>query len=403
MDIYKYFPNPSDRMGIIFALSSIEGATVIEFGPSGTTHYAVEGIGNLNGEDRAKFFSTHMSENDIAFGSHKRLENSIVEVDKNDNPKYIFVMASSVSSIIGTDIGGICDSLQDKVDAKLIPITTGGLREECNRGIEYILEVLVKEVVLETDHKTDTFNILGCNIDQFNFLSDVEEIKRMINAYFGKDVNAVFTSYSTIEEIEGAASASINIVMRKEALKAAIHMKDKFGIPYIYIKPYGIDKIDKFVKGVESVTGWDFNEEVYNKEVSEVKQHLFNIKRKFYFYNKTKKCSVIGDYDVVVGFKSIIEEIGLAIDRLQVLYRMDSIEDGILYSSDEMERLAYLKESDLLALFADATSLDSKHNSKVDLQVSNPNLSAVNIYPYTPFVGIRGLYYVLEKFANIVL
>ena len=54
MQLCKYYPVANDRMGIIWTLSSIENVCVIEFGPAGTTHYALEGIGSLNGNDRAK-------------------------------------------------------------------------------------------------------------------------------------------------------------------------------------------------------------------------------------------------------------------------------------------------------------------------------------------------------------
>ena len=48
MQVCKYFPVASDRMGMIWTISSIEGACIIEFGPAGTTHFAIEGIGSLN-------------------------------------------------------------------------------------------------------------------------------------------------------------------------------------------------------------------------------------------------------------------------------------------------------------------------------------------------------------------
>ena len=90
MQVYKYFPVANDRMGIIWTLSSIEGACVIEFGPAGTTHYGVEVVGSLNGEDKAKIYSTHMDQSDVTFGKYDRLENSILEIDENIKPKYIF-------------------------------------------------------------------------------------------------------------------------------------------------------------------------------------------------------------------------------------------------------------------------------------------------------------------------
>ena len=51
--------------------------------------------------------------------------------------------------------------------------------------------------------------------------------------------------------------------------------------------------------------------------------------------------------------------------------------------------MKYLKNNELLGLFGDGPCLDMRHDSKLDLQVSNPNLDRVNIYPFTPFVGFH--------------
>ena len=78
MQLCKYYPVANDRMGIIWTLSSIEGACVIEFGPAGTTHYAVEGVGSLNGNDKAKIYSTHMDQSDVTFGKYDRIEKAVI-------------------------------------------------------------------------------------------------------------------------------------------------------------------------------------------------------------------------------------------------------------------------------------------------------------------------------------
>ena len=108
MQLCKYYPVANDRMGTIWTLASIKGACVIEFGPAGTTHYAIEGIGSLNGHHEANIYSTHMDQSDVTFGKYDRLEQAIIEVDENIKPKYIFVMASSISSIIGADVESVC-------------------------------------------------------------------------------------------------------------------------------------------------------------------------------------------------------------------------------------------------------------------------------------------------------
>ena len=102
--LYKYYPVPSCRMGALWSLSDIEDACIIEFGPGGTTHFSIEGIANINGNPKSHGISTHISERDLTFGDTRRLENAIIELDETKNPKYIFVMGSTLTSVIGIDI-----------------------------------------------------------------------------------------------------------------------------------------------------------------------------------------------------------------------------------------------------------------------------------------------------------
>lgn len=396
MNVCKYFPVASDRMGIIWTLSSIENAFVIEFGPSGTTHYAIESIGQLNGEDRASIFSTHINEQDIAFGDYKRLEKAIYEVDTNNKPKYIFVMASSISSIIGTDIESICMELQSDVNAKLIPITTGGLKFDYNKGIEDTLMILAKNVIKKSEEKDDTYNIIGCNIDQYNFLSDCEEIKRIMKEVFNKKINVTFTSYTSIEDIEEAGRSSLNIVMRKEGLKMAEYMKENFGIPYVYGKPIGLESTIKWINNIRDVIGEEPDKSIIEEEIAYVKKCLFNFGFKMRSINN-KDAAIFGDYDTVVSMKKFLEELGFNLLRGEILYNTDCEDDSLIVSGAEIDRLRFLKDNELQVLLGDGTVMDMEHNSNISIQVSNPNLHKTNICRHTPLVGFRGSVYIIEQ------
>lgn len=401
MQVCKYFPVANDRMGTIWTLASIEGACVIEFGPAGTTHYGIEAIGSLNGQERANIYSTHMDQNDVTFGKYDRVENAILEVDENIKPKYIFVMASSISSIIGADIKSVCRVLKDRVNAKLIPITTGGLKEDYNVGVENTLKLLVKEITKENEQDINKYNIIGSNIDKYNFLSDTYEVKRMMKSLFNKESNTIFTSDTSVEDIENASKASLNIVIRKEGLKAAKYMEEKYNIPYVYKSIYGLQNTIDFINAINEIDGYEVNKNILDKEISTVKANMFDVKRKFFFYKESKKCAVFGDYDTVLGISDMLCELGLELDRQEVLHKVD--DDKLLSSCSELERIKYLRNTKLLGLFGDGPSLDMESNTNIKLQVSNPNLHKINIYPYTPYVGFRGCMYFIEKILNIKL
>lgn len=399
MEIYKYLPLPSDRMGMLWTISSIEDVCIVEFGPAGTTHYAVEGVGSLNAEDKARIYSTHMDEKDIAFGHYDRLEKAIVEIDFNIKPKYVFVMASSISSIIGTDINSICDMMQSQVTAKLVSINLAGFKGDYANGVEQGLELIARTMIKEPKEKYPTYNILGCNIDQYNFEADSEEIKRMMSTIFDKKVQATFTAYSSIEEIEQSSCASLNIILRKEALKVAMWMKEKYGIPYIYQKPYGLQGSIEFIEEIKNQTGWEINKLSYEREIAKIKPYLFRMKRKFYNYEKSKKCALFADRNTVLGLQRILEEVGLEVDRAQCIH--EDLEGELLTGYNEIERAAYLKENELFMLLADGVTIEMPHKASSVLQVSNPNLKSVNLYPYTPYVGFRGMLWIIHHILHV--
>lgn len=400
MSIYKYFPVASDRMGIIWTLSSIKDVCVIEFGPAGTTHYAVESIGQLNADDLANMYSTDMDESDITFGSYERLENSIKEVDINKSPKYIFVMASSVSSIIGADVKSVCRELQPVIKAKLIPITTGGLKHDYNVGVEFALELISENILKPCEIKDDSFNIIGSNIDTYNFLSDSEEIKRMMKSVFNKNCNTIFTAYTSVNELENSAKASLNVVIRKEGVKAAEYMKEKYNIPYIYSKPIGVTQSINWINDIKELMKYEVNKEVLNKEIALVKKYLFRMRFKLRSL-ENKNVGIFADYDTTLSMKMFIEELGLNVDRAEVLHGCKIDSDEIMINAGEPSRFRYLKDSELAILMADGATLDMSHRSNLDIQISNPNLNTVNIYPYTPYVGLRGCLLLIEKILSI--
>ena len=391
MKLYKNLVVPSDRMGLIWTLCTIENACIVEFGPTGTTHYAVEAIGQLNGEALAKIYSTHMSETDITFGSYDRLIDSIREIDINIKPKYIFVLTSSITSIIGSDIHGICSEISHEVNAKIIPIDIGGLKDDYNRGVEKGLELIAKNIVKDNLEKTDTFNIIGSNIDCFNFLSDCEEIKRMMKSIFNKEVNTIFTAYTDIESLENASKANLNIVLREEGLKAAVYMENKFKIPYIYYKPIGFTQTMEWIDMIKEKTNYVINLDNIKEEEKIIKMKI----------KLLKNIAIFADKDTLLSVKEFMKELNFNVHRAEIIHNYKVDDESVIVDSGELNILKYLENESLAMLLADGGTLKMKHKSNLDIQISNPNFKEVKVNPYNPFVGFRGTMYFMEKILSI--
>ena len=120
MKLYKDYPIASDRMGMLWALNGINDACIIEFGPAGTTHFSIEGLMQFDVDISAKTFTTHLDEHDVTFGNEDRLIDAIIEIDAIEKPKYVFVLGSSITSIIGVDLQSIKLQVQDQIDSEII-------------------------------------------------------------------------------------------------------------------------------------------------------------------------------------------------------------------------------------------------------------------------------------------
>ena len=73
---------------------------------------------------------------------------------------------------------------------------------------------------------------------------------------------------------------------------------------------------------------------------------MFTVKRKFFFYKETKKCAVFGDYDTVVGMKQLLEELGLEVNRAEILYQTE-VEEPLVAGGTEFDRMKYLNQESL--------------------------------------------------------
>lgn len=401
MNVTKYFPPPSDRMGFLWTLTSVEDCFVVEFGPAGTTHFALEGAMELNAEHRMNVFTTHMSEMDITFGRHDKLAGAIREVDAQHHPRYIFVMASSVSALIGIDIESICFEMADEVGARLIPVPYGGYDGGCALGVERALLLLTKELVTEQEQCDGLYNIVGCTIDSLNFISDRCEAEHLLFETFGLRCNSCFTAYTSIEELERAGRAKLNVVLRAQGLKAAEYMRQKFGIAYVYKKPYGAGSTLAWLTEIASLLGLPPNMDWVRKKTQEVKRHIQHYKG----YLRTAGCRravIYADYDTAAGMAELLSELGLEPEAIFVCHAPFGEQDKdtrVRFQPGEDELKAALGQ-EYYAAFGDDT-LRKLCGGKRFLQIANPNMDEYLFYPLTPFIGFNGALYLLQYLMNM--
>jgi nitrogenase molybdenum-iron protein alpha/beta subunit len=410
MQLYKYFPTPSDRMGVLWSLVSIKDACVIEYGPAGTTHYASEGIAQFNGDIDAKLFTTHMDEEDIIMGDSSRLEETIREVDAIHCPRVIFVLASTISSVVGTDIERICQNLQDEISAQLIPFTGGGFRGDYSAGIREVLTALAVKIVKEPAGKIpQSYNIIGSNIDCYNFASDIKELERMMSACFGCSLNTVFTAKSSIKELEEAARAEFNLVLRSEGLDCAAVLKDKYGLNYYAGSPYGFKGTANWIKGIEKAFSIKANDIYIAQQMDKAKIYVMKVMHTAFNFEKLTAV-VSGNYDFILDFYPFLaEELFIDVEKGLVNHLVrgnsrkaeGSLAGKLLFAASEDEKEELIKDIQPALLLGDGILLALGEQAPIKVQVANPNPNHyLQIYDNTPFMGFNGAIYLIEILLN---
>ena len=400
MSLVRFLPTPSDRMGIIWSLLAVQGAIVLEYGPAGTTHYSMGLYGGLGLRFQNRMFTTHMSEDDVVMGDVTRLEDAIVELDKSYAPKVIFVVASSVTAVIGTDIKGVCRYMQNEVKAKLVAFEQGGFRGDYSIGLAETYKLLVRNLPKkDVAQEAGVYNIIGASMWRYRMESDIWEIKSLLGEALGLSCNACLCCDTSVEELEDMGLAQVNIVLGNEGLAAAKYLQEKFGTPYVYAVPYGYNGTLSFLAQVGEAIGREPDSMVLlrlqTKEKSLSRLSLFTMMGN----NKPKKAVVKGDYDLVQGVSAFLEQGGITVLHKMCAHSLKAIAEP----AADVE--AYAEESDWLQvirglqdtlILADDVALLQADADNMKVLISAPFMNSA-VATHMPFMGERGADFLLEQ------
>lgn len=402
MSLVRFLPTPSDRMGIIWSLLSVADAIVLEYGPAGTTHYSMGLYGGLGIRFQNRLFTTHMSEDDVIMGDVSRLEETIVELDKNYGPKVIFVVASSVTAVIGTDIKGVCRYMQEQVNAKLIAFEQGGFRGDYSVGCQEAYKLLVKNLPLtNVSVEPGTYNILGASMWQYRMSSNIWEINNLLGEALGMRQLACLCCNTSVDDLEQMGKASVNIVLSADGLAAAKLLEKRFGTPYVYAVPYGYTGTVSFLKLVGEAVGVAPNPMVIMR--ISMKNKGLSMLSMFSMMSGGKvipKAVVKGDYDLVQGLGNFLKEAGITVTHSFVSHSLKSIGEhgcsNATCATDEAVWLPVAKTLESTLVLGDDVLLSQCGASNTKLRVSAPFLKGVLVATHLPLMGEKGADALLE-------
>lgn len=407
MSLCRMFPSPSDRMAIIWTLMPIEGAVVLEYGPAGTTHFGAGMYSSLGLSLGTSLFTTHISEDDVVMGDVSRLEEAILEIDAAYSPKVIFVVASAVVAVIGTDIEGVCRYMQEKVNARLISFEEGGFRGDYTYGLRSVYRMLADRLAERSETQSGSYVVLGASVGNYRMRSDVGEIRSLMKEAFGFENICSVGLETSVDEIRRIGNAALSLVLRAEALPAAEILKEKYGIPYVYGAPYGYRGTLDWLDRVAEVVGIP----VEPRTVARISEKIDLIipiggGPMAQMRRKPPKVCVQADYDNLLGIRSVFEDLGFDDLTLVCSHSLQGIPDP------DGEIRYYPKERDRIRLFqslSETWCLGSDEMKAFVLeknyftQFSAPFFSVKQAADHLPFMGEKGMDHFRERKAEYFL
>ena len=374
MPLYKNTPPPSGRMGVLWALAPVYDAAIIEYGSMGHMIYAEKWMAHTGLIKRAKLITTHLSEKDIALGITKRLEESVKEAVEDKNVHVIFLIPSSVPEMIGMDLEAVGEELQ--LTYPQIPIITfgaGNFKATKEQGMEEAYFQLVQSLAKkEDDLKEATFNLIGSACDWSRFQSDAREISRIMKGAFNMKPAAIWGSSCNLASLSKMTGATVTLVMRQEGLKAAKKLEKDYGIPYLYLTPYGLINTIRWIDKIAQILQVEADTNYLSNEIKESEYAMEHCKIWAKYRHDKAKIWISKEDELSQGIQAFAqEELGFMLSK------------GGIHMSD---------------------ARDLRTNSgKYNIEVRRSTLS-YDINPYElPFMGFRGAMNLCSLFTDYLI
>lgn len=250
MNVFEGLPPASPRLGFFQTAASWLDAALVEFGPEGTMHYVQ---GNIPGKTD-RLYTTGMRERQVIFGDTAPLEQAILDIDRSAKPELLFVTSSPVSEIIGTDLEAEVRGVRSQIHAMLsvwdhVPVE-GTEAQGRTAAYEKAAGYLPRTMAGSAQEEKTGCLILGLGEADWNGAADLNELRRMLEAYFGIPCLNRPDGRYRLGDIQRARCL---LVVQPEAAALAETAEELWGTPWHRCVPYGLRACEQLVSALEQM------------------------------------------------------------------------------------------------------------------------------------------------------
>lgn len=233
----------ADVSGVCSALYELGGMVVIH-DPSGCNSTY-----NTHDEPRwyemdSLVFISGLSQMDAIMGNDDKFIHDIVRAAKELQPRFIALVRTPIPLMTGTDFEGISRVIEKQTGIPVFYFLTSGMHTYV-KGAGMAMETIARELVpaggesvKERKSKQENslkINILGATPLDFSINSTLDFIKEFLSRHF--EIISTFAMGSSIEDIQRAGEADVNLVISSVGVLAAKVLEERFHTPYVIGTP----------------------------------------------------------------------------------------------------------------------------------------------------------------------
>ena len=274
---YRIIPiYTADVSGVCSALYELGGMTVMH-DPSGcnstyNTHDEIRWY-----DQDSLIFISGLTEIDAIMGNDRKFIDDIEHAARELQPKFIALAGSPIPFMNGTDFPAIARVIETETGIPTFAVPTNGMHDYVY-GAGIALEEIAKRFTEKADTRNAiqkpesrfrrSVNLLGVTPLDFGPQKNVNLLKENLQKY-GWNVLSTWAMGDSLETLQLAGTAEVNLVVSAVGLRAAKVLQEKFGTPYVIGTPneWLAENISKKMENaIEQLSGAFIPEAVYLKD-----------------------------------------------------------------------------------------------------------------------------------------
>ncbi len=219
-------------------------------------HDASGCTGNYTGYDDPRWYGSQsgifcsgLRRIDAILGGDDKLIEKMLAAAKDLKPDILALVGSPVPMVIGTDLKGIAAELEQESGIPSFGFDTTGT-QYYDRGAYKAAKALIDRFTEVTEKKDRRVNILGATPMDFGNGEEIDSLKAVLSNC-GYETGLCLAMGYTLDDIKGAAAASVNLAISRFGYLTAKYMEKKFGIPYVAGFPAGEKGEQKWLAAID--------------------------------------------------------------------------------------------------------------------------------------------------------